>query len=460
MVVKEKTKIKEQDPEERINNFYEVVQGYSIEEAMKEAERCLQCKNSPCVNGCPVEIDIPAFVQLIKEGNFDEAIAKIKEKNNLPGITGRVCPQEEQCEKKCTLGKKFEPVAIGKLERFATDWEMKKGVAPPEVPESTGKKVAIVGSGPAGLTCAGDLARKGHEVTLYESLHKPGGVLVYGIPEFRLPNKTVEDEIEYIEKLGAKIKVNHVIGKILTMEELLEEYNAVFVGTGAGLPRFLGVPGENLNGVYSANEFLTRVNLMKAYKFPEYDTPVKIGKRVAVVGAGNVAMDSARTALRLGADKSYIVYRRSENEMPARDEEIEHAREEGVEFLLLTNPTKFVDDGSGWVNKMECIKMKLGEPDKSGRPRPIPIDGSEFPIDVDLVVIACGQRPNPLLPDATEGLETTEWGTVKADENGRTTLDRVWAGGDITSGAATVIAAMGAGKKAAADMHAFLTEDT
>ncbi|HEC87870.1 MAG TPA: NADPH-dependent glutamate synthase [Thermoplasmata archaeon] len=457
-LIKEKTKMKEQDPKKRIKNFHEVALGYSLEDALKEASRCLQCKDSPCVRGCPVNIEIPAFIKLIKEGKFDDAIKKIKEKNNLPAICGRVCPQENQCEKFCVMGKKFEPVGIGRLERFAADWEIKKGIKNPKKTKSTGKKVAVVGSGPAGLTCAGDLVKLGHEVTIFESLHKPGGVLVYGIPEYRLPKKIVEIEIDYIKKLGAEIKTDFVIGKILSVEELLEEYDAVFIGTGAGLPRFLGIPGENLNGVYSANEFLTRVNLMKAYLFPEYDTPVKKGKRVAVIGAGNVAMDSARTALRLGAEKVYIVYRRSEKEMPARNEEIEHAKEEGIEFMLLTTPTEIIGDENNWVKQMKCIKMKLGEPDESGRRRPIPIEGSEFPVDVDIVVIAIGQSPNPLVPEATKGLKIAKHGNIITDENGRTSLERVWAGGDIATGAATVIAAMGAGKKAAADIHKFLSE--
>ena len=457
-LIKEKTKMKEQDPKKRIKNFHEVALGYSLEDALKEASRCLQCKDSPCVRGCPVNIEIPAFIKLIKEGKFDDAIKKIKEKNNLPAICGRVCPQENQCEKFCVMGKKFEPVGIGRLERFAADWEIKKGIKNPKKAKSTGKKVAVVGSGPAGLTCAGDLVKLGHEVTIFESLHKPGGVLVYGIPEYRLPKKIVEIEIDYIKKLGAEIKTDFVIGKILSVEELLEEYDAVFIGTGAGLPRFLGIPGENLNGVYSANEFLTRVNLMKAYLFPEYDTPVKKGKRVAVIGAGNVAMDSARTALRLGAEKVYIVYRRSEKEMPARNEEIEHAKEEGIEFMLLANPTEIIGDENNWVKQMKCIKMKLGEPDESGRRRPIPIEGSEFPVDVDIVVIAIGQSPNPLVPEATKGLKIAKHGNIITDENGRTSLERVWAGGDIATGAATVIAAMGAGKKAAADIHKFLSE--
>ncbi len=457
-LIKEKTKIKEQDPKKRIKNFHEVALGYSLEDALKEASRCLQCKDSPCIKGCPVYIDIPAFIKLIKEAKFDEAIKKIKEKNNLPAICGRVCPQENQCEKFCVMGKKFEPVGVGRLERFVADWEIKNGIKHPKKTKPTGKKVAVVGSGPAGLTCAGDLAKLGYEVTIFESLHKPGGVLVYGIPEYRLPKKIVEIEIDYIKKLGSEVKTDFVIGKILSIEELLEEYDAVFIGTGAGLPRFLNIPGENLNGVYSANEFLTRVNLMKAYLFPEYDTPVKKGKRIAVIGGGNTAMDSARTALRVGADKVYIVYRRSEKEMPARNEEIEHAKEEGIEFMFLTNPTEIIGDENNWVKGMKCIKMKLGEPDESGRRRPIPISGSEFPLDVDMVIIGCGQSPNPLVPEATKGLKTAKWGNIIVDENGRTSLKKVWAGGDIASGGATVIAAMGEGKIAAADIHKFLSE--
>jgi len=457
-LIKEKTKIKEQDPKKRIKNFNEVALGYSLEDALKEASRCLQCKDSPCIKGCPVNIEISAFIKFIKEGKFDEAIKKIKEKNNLPAICGRVCPQENQCEKFCVMRKKFEPVGIGRLERFAADWEIKNGIKHPKKTKPIGKKVAVVGSGPAGLTCAGDLAKLGYEVTIFESLHKPGGVLVYGIPEYRLPKKIVEIEIDYIKKLGAEVKTDFVIGKILSIEELLEEYDAVFIGTGAGLPRFLNIPGENLNGVYSANEFLTRVNLMKAYLFPEYDTPVKKGKRVAVIGGGNTAMDSARTALRVGADKVYIVYRRSEKEMPARNEEIEHAKEEGIEFMFLTNPTEIIGDENSWVKGMKCIKMKLGEPDESGRRRPIPIPGSEFPLDVDMVIIGCGQSPNPLVPEATKGLKTAKWGNIIVDENGRTSLKKVWAGGDIASGGATVIAAMGEGKIAAADIHKFLSE--
>lgn len=460
-VVKEKTKMPQQAPKERIKNFEEVALGYGEEEALKEAQRCLQCKEPVCISGCPVNIDIPGFIILIRERDFSGAIRKLKEKNNLPGVCGRVCPQETQCEEVCVMGKKFEPVGIGRLERFAADWEMKKGVEPPPKVTPNGKKVAIVGSGPAGLTCAGDLAKLGYEVTVFESLHKVGGVLMYGIPEFRMPKRIVEAEVEYIKSLGVKMQTDFVIGKILSVEELLQEYDAVFIGTGAGLPTFMGIPGENLNGVYSANEFLTRVNLMKAYLFPEYDTPVKRGKRVAVVGAGNVAMDSARTALRLGAEKAYIVYRRSEKEMPARKEEVEHAKEEGVEFMLLTNPVRIIGDENFWVKQIECIKMELGEPDESGRRRPVPVKGSEFTIDVDLVIMAIGQSPNPLIPQMTKGLDIGKHGNIMTNENGRTSLKRVWAGGDIATGAATVIAAMGAGKKAAADIHKYLSgEDT
>lgn len=456
-VAREKTKMPQQEPKKRTRNFDEVALGYTEEDALKEAQRCLQCKDSPCVEGCPVNIDIPAFISLIKEREFDKAIRKVKEKNNLPGACGRVCPQETQCELYCVMGKKFEPVGIGRLERFVADWEMKKRIEPPKKLDLNGKKVAIVGSGPAGLTCAGDLAKLGYQVTVFESLHKLGGVLVYGIPEFRLPKKVVEVEVNYIKGLGVEMKTDYVIGKILSIEELLQEYDAVFIGTGAGLPSFLGIPGENLNGVYSANEYLTRSNLMKAYLFPEYDTPIKKGKRVAVVGAGNVAMDAARTALRLGAEKVYIVYRRSETEMPARKEEIEHAKEEGIEFMLLTNPVRIMGDKNYWVNQMECIRMELGEPDESGRRRPVPVPGSEFIIDVDIVIIAIGQNPNPLVPQATKDLKIGKHGNLVVDENGRTSLERVWAGGDIATGAATVIAAMGAGKKAAEDIHHHLS---
>ncbi len=448
-----------QDPQVRRRNFDEVALGYTEEQAVREAQRCLGCKKFPCVSGCPVEIDIPAFVSLIAERKFDEAIAKIKEKNSLPAICGRVCPQEDQCEKQCVLGKRWEPLAIGRLERFVADYEMKKGeMRIPEVGKPTGKRVAVVGSGPAGLTVAGDLAKMGHEVTIFEALHEPGGVLVYGIPEFRLPKRIVRREVEYIKKLGVKIVTNFVVGKTRTIEDLLrdEGFDAVFVGTGAGLPYFMNIPGENLNGVYSANEFLTRSNLMKAYLFPKYDTPIKVGKRVAVVGGGNVAMDSVRTAIRLGADEVYCIYRRSRAEMPAREEEIENALEEGMILRELTNPVRILGEG-GWVKQIECIRMELGEPDASGRRRPVPIDGSEFLIDVETVVIAIGQGPNPLVPSTTPGLKTSKWGNIIADDDtGATSLDGVFAGGDIVTGAATVILAMGAGRKAARAIDAYL----
>jgi glutamate synthase (NADPH/NADH) small chain len=447
-----------QDPQVRRHNFEEVALGYTKEQAVREAERCLKCKKMPCVGGCPVEIDIPAFVSLISEGKFGQAISKIRETNSLPAICGRVCPQEDQCEKVCVLGKKWEPVAIGRLERFAADYEMNAGeMVVPDVPPSTGKKVAVVGSGPAGLTLAGDLVKLGHEVVIFEALHDAGGVLVYGIPEFRLPKAIVRREVEYIEKLGAKLVTNFVVGKTRTVEDLMKEgFDVVFLGTGAGLPYFMNIPGENLNGVYSANEFLTRSNLMKAYRFPEYDTPVKVGKQVAVVGGGNVAMDSVRTAMRLGADDVYCVYRRSRAEMPAREEEIENALEEDMILRELTNPVRIIGDENGWVKQLECIKMRLGEPDASGRRRPVPIEGSEFRIDVEVVVIAIGQGPNPLVPSTTPGLKTTKWGNIVADdETGVTSIEGVYAGGDIVTGAATVILAMGAGRKAAIAINEF-----
>jgi glutamate synthase (NADPH/NADH) small chain len=449
-----------QDPKVRRTNFDEVALGYTREQAINEAQRCLSCKKQPCVDGCPVEIDIPAFVALVSEGKFTEAGAKIRETNSLPAVCGRVCPQEDQCEKQCVLGKKWEPLAIGRLERFVADYEMKSGqIGIPKLPPPTGKRVAIVGSGPAGLTVAGDLARMGHEVTVFEALHKPGGVLVYGIPEFRLPKEIVRREVEYIEKLGVKVVCNFVVGMTRTIEELLTEegYHAVFVATGAGLPYFMSIPGENLNGVYSANEFLTRSNLMKAYKFPEHDTPIKRVKRVAVVGGGNVAMDSVRTAMRLGAEEVYCIYRRSRAEMPAREEEIEHAIEEEMILRELTNPVKIIGDENNWVKEIECIKMELGEPDASGRRRPVPIEGSEFRTAVEAVVIAIGQGPNPLVPTTTPGLDTTKWGNIIADdETGATSLKGVYAGGDIVTGAATVILAMGAGRKAAAAIGEYL----
>ncbi len=443
----------EQDPKDRIKNFNEVALGYTEKQAVAEAKRCIQCKKPSCIAGCPVEIDIPAFIALIADGKFDEAAKKLKEKNNLPAICGRVCPQEDQCEKVCVLAKKKDQVAIGRLERFAADWEIKKQelrVKSDELKKTNTKaKVAVVGSGPAGLTCAGDLAKMGYQVSLFESLHKTGGVLSYGIPEFRLPKEIVGFEVDGIRKLGVDINVDVLVGRTLTIDDLLAQgFKAIFIGAGAGLPQFLKIPGENLGGVYSANEYLTRVNLMKAYLFPEYLTPVKIGKKVAVVGAGNVAMDAARVSLRLGAEEVTIIYRRSEEEMPAREEEIERAKEEGVKFKLLTAPTRLI--GSGWVSQMELLKMELGAPDESGRRRPVPVKGSEFIINVDTVISAIGNSPNPLLPKMIKDLKVEKWGGIIVDPGtGQTSLHYIYAGGDIVSGAATVIEAMGAGKRAA-----------
>ena len=450
-----------QDPKERGRNFNEVALGYSLEQAQEEASRCIQCPKRACVEGCPVEVDIPDFIQAIRDGNMPEAVRILKSKNSLPGICGRVCPQETQCEETCSLAKKGAPIAIGRLERFVADWEranMPSADSSPVLPKPTGKRVGIVGSGPAGLTAAADLAKLGHSVTIFEALHVAGGVLMYGIPEFRLPKEIVQAEVNYVASLGVKIELDSVVGKLMTIDELLSNgYDAVFLGTGAGLPMFMNIPGENLNGIYSANEFLTRVNLMKAYQFPEYDTPVKVGKRVAVIGGGNVAMDSARCALRLGADEVYIVYRRSEVELPARREEVENAMEEGIKFKFLTNPKQFIGDEQNWVVGMECYEMELGEPDESGRRRPIVRPGSEFIIDVDVVIVALGTTPNPLIASTTDGLETTRWGTVVADEEtGKAVKAKVWAGGDIVTGAATVISAMGAGKRAAADIDKYL----
>jgi len=451
-------KMPEQEPKVRAKNFNEVPFGYTPELAQLESSRCLQCKKPKCIEGCPVEIDIPAFVKLISEGDFAGSARKLKERNSLPAVCGRVCPQEDQCEKVCIVGKKDQPVAVGRLERFAADWERTKGeVFIPEKAPSTGKKVAVVGSGPAGLTLAGDLILKGHEVTIFEALHKTGGVLIYGIPEFRLPKDIVQSEVNYLERLGVKVEVNCVIGRVETVDELLKEYNAVFLGLGAGLPQFLNVPGENFCGIYSANEYLTRSNLMKAYLFPKYDTPIARGKNVAVFGAGNVAMDSARTALRLGADTVRIIYRRSREEMPARIEEVHHAEEEGVQFYLLTAPTRFFGDDNGWVTGFECLKMELGEPDESGRRRPVPIKGSEFKLECDMAVVAIGAGANPLLPTTTPGLELNKRGYIVADlETGKTPKPGVWAGGDIVTGSATVILAMGAGRKAANSIHDYL----
>ena len=451
-------KMPEQEPKVRAKNFNEVPFGYNPELAQLEANRCLQCKKPKCIDGCPVEIDIPAFIKLIHEGDFDGAARKLKERNSLPAVCGRVCPQEDQCEKLCIVGKKDDPVAVGRLERFASDWERDKGgVFIPEKAPPTGKKVAVVGSGPAGLTLAGDLILRGHEVTIFEALHKTGGVLIYGIPEFRLPKDIVQAEVDYLAKLGVRVVVNSVIGRIETVDELLQEYNAVFLGLGAGLPQFLNVPGENLCGIYSANEYLTRSNLMKAYLFPQYDTPIARGRKVAVFGAGNVAMDSARTALRLGAETVQIVYRRSRDEMPARIEETHHAEEEGVQFYLLTAPVRFLGNDNGWVTGVECLRMELGEPDESGRRRPVPIKGSEFQLECDLAVVAIGAGPNPLLPTTTPGLDLNKRGYIVADlETGKTSKPGVWAGGDIVTGSATVILAMGAGRKAANSIHDYL----
>jgi glutamate synthase (NADPH/NADH) small chain len=446
-----------QDPKVRCNNFEEVALGYSEETAVLEASRCIHCKNSPCVEGCPVGIDIPAFIKMISERDFAGAINKIKEKNYLPAICGRVCPQESQCESKCTVGKKNEPVAIGRLERFVADWEMAQGLDSTPKIQPNGKKVAIVGSGPSGLTAAACLALKGYQVTVFEALHVAGGVLIYGIPEFRLPKRIVAREIENISKLGVDIRVNAVVGKLNSINELLEQgYDAVYIGTGAGLPYFMNIPGENLNGVYSANEFLTRNNLMKAYKFPEYLTPIRVGERVAVIGGGNVAMDSARTALRLGAE-SHIIYRRTLKEMPARHEEIEHAMEEGVQFEYLASPIEIKGNEEGRVTSIICQKYELGEADESGRRKPIPIEGETFEIPVDTVIMAIGQGPNPLVPQTTPDLETNKWGNIIADaKTGATSMKGVYAGGDVVTGAATVILAMGAGKAAADAIDEYL----
>ncbi|MFC2045442.1 NADPH-dependent glutamate synthase [Chloroflexota bacterium] len=450
-----------QDPKVRGKNFNEVALGYSQEQAATEATRCIQCPKHPCVDGCPVGVNIPEFILALRDSNMPEAVKSLKGKNALPGICGRVCPQESQCEAVCTLAKQGAPIAIGRLERYVADWERENMPATQTStnnPSPTGKKVAIIGSGPAGLTIAADLAKRGHSVTMFEALHIAGGVLMYGIPEFRLPKNIVQNEVDYVASLGVNIKLDSLIGRVFTIDELLsDDYNAVFIGTGAGAPMFLNIPGENLNGIYSANEFLTRVNLMKAYQFPEYDTPIKIGKKIAVFGAGNVAMDSARCSLRLGADEVYVIYRRSEAEIPARHEEYENAKEEGIQFKLLTNPKRFIGNEQNWVTGVECYEMELGEPDESGRRRPIVKEGSEFIIDIDMAVSALGTRPNPLIAQTTEGLDTTKWGTIVADEGtGKSVKASVWAGGDIVTGSATVISAMGAGKRAAEDIDNFL----
>ncbi len=460
-----KAKVREpmpvQEPKIRIQNFNEVALGYSQQQARREAARCLQCKKQPCVSGCPVNIDIPGFINKIKEGDFMGAIHRIKETNSLPAVCGRVCPQEEQCEKVCILAKKGQPIAIGRLERFAADYEFAHGdIIIPKPTKRTGKKIAVIGGGPAGLTVAGDLAKRGHSVTIFEALHKPGGVLVYGIPEFRLPKSIVQVEIDYVRKLGVEIKENTIIGQTKNLDDLLNDgYAAIFIGTGAGLPYFLGIPGENLNGIYSANEFLTRNNLMKSYLFPEYDTPVRLADRVAVIGGGNVAMDAARVAKRLGSEHVYLVYRRSRTELPARAEEVEHAEEESIEFNLLTNPIRFIGDDKGWLKGMECLRMELGEPDGSGRRRPVPIPGSEFVINCEVAVVAIGQGPNPLLTQSLPDLQLTKWGNIVADEEtGKTSKKGIFAGGDIVTGAATVILAMGAGKKAAVAIDKYLQD--
>jgi len=454
----EKVRMPERDAKERATNFEEVALGYTPEQAMEEAARCLQCKHQPCVSGCPVNVKIPAFLALAAEGKFIEAYEKIRETNSLPAVCGRVCPQETQCEGKCVRGIKGEPVGIGRIERFCADYAMANGYKAATDITPNGHKVAVVGSGPAGLTCAGDLAKLGYDVTVFEALHVPGGVLQYGIPQFRLPKELVTQEIDGLKELGVKIETNMVIGKVNTLDELLNDgYEAVFVGTGAGLPSFMKIPGENLNGVYSANEFLTRINLMKAYKFPEYDTPMKRYKSVAVIGGGNVAMDAARSAKRMGAEHVYIVYRRSEEEMPARVEEVHHAKEEGIEFHLLTAPIAIEGNEEGWVKGLKNIKMQLGEPDASGRRRPVPIEGSECIMDVEAVIVAIGQSPNPLIRNTTPDLDTHKWGGIIADEEtGATSKAGVYAGGDAVTGAATVILAMGAGKQAAAAIDEYI----
>jgi len=452
--------IPKQEPWARKRNFNEVALGYTEEQAIQEASRCIQCPKPNCVKGCPVNVDIPEFIKAIRDQDMPEAVRILKSKNSLPGICGRVCPQETQCELTCSLAKKGAPVAIGRLERYVADWER----AHPEITERqkehtklNGKKVAVVGSGPAGLTCAAELAKLGYRVNILEALHVAGGVLMYGIPEFRLPKDIVQGEVDYVKSLGVDIKLDQVIGKIATVDELLGNgYDAVFLAPGAGAPMFLNIPGENLTGIYSANEFLTRTNLMKAYLFPQYDTPIKVGQRVAVFGGGNVAMDASRCALRLGAEEVYIIYRRSEVEMPARAEERENAKEEEIIFKLLSNPKSFIGDEQGKVKAVELYQMELGEPDESGRRRPIPKPGTEFVFDVDTAIVALGTRPNPIIPSTTKGLELTRWGTIKTDEStGRTSKERVWCGGDMATGAATVISAMGAAKQAAADIDAY-----
>ncbi|NLL79142.1 MAG: NADPH-dependent glutamate synthase [Clostridiales bacterium] len=459
MDVLKKVPVREQDAKERAANFKEVCLGYNKEEAMCEAERCINCKNAQCVKGCPVSINIPGFVEQVKLGNLEEAYKIISESSALPAICGRVCPQESQCEGKCIRGIKGEAISIGKLERFVADWARENGIKPEGAKEKNGKKVAVIGSGPAGLTCAGDLAKLGYDVTIFEALHEAGGVLVYGIPEFRLPKEdVVKKEIENVKSLGVKIETNVVVGKAVTIDELMEEegFDAVFIGSGAGLPKFMGIPGEQANGVFSANEYLTRSNLMKAFD-ENSNTPIMHGKKVAVVGGGNVAMDAARTALRLGAE-THIVYRRSEEELPARVEEVHHAKEEGIIFDLLTNPVEILADENGWVCGIKCVRMELGEPDASGRRRPVVVEGSEFVIEVDTVIMSLGTSPNPLISSTTEGLEVNKWKCIVADEeHGKTTKEGVYAGGDAVTGAATVILAMGAGKAGAKGIHEYLS---
>jgi len=456
-IKKEAIGMPKQEPKVRVKNFNEVALGYTEEQALEEASRCLQCIKPQCVSGCPVEVPIPEFIKCIKDKKYAEGIATIKSKNALPAVCGRVCPQEEQCQVKCILGKIGEPVSIGRLERYLADWEREHGIQIPEKARPTGKKVAVIGAGPAGLTAAADLIKLGHEVTMFEALHLPGGVLIYGIPEFRLPKAIVRKEIDYIEKLGVDLRLGNLVGRIHTIPELMKSgYDAAFIGSGAGLPMFMGIPGENLGGIYSANEFLIRVNLMKGYTFPEYDTPLRLGKHVVVIGGGNVAMDCARCSMRLGADVC-LLYRRSRDELPARHEEIENAEEEGLVCKFLAAPLKFIGDEKGWVKAMECQAMELGPPDASGRRRPIPIKGSEFTMEVDTVIIAIGQTPNPIIQRTTEGLAADpRRGTISVDENGKTSLEGVYAGGDVATGAATVISAMGMGKNAAKAIHEYL----
>jgi len=467
ITAKEKVKIPrqkpiEQEPHIRNKNFEEVSLGFNEDLALLEAQRCIDCKKPFCVDGCPVHINIPAFIKLIKERDYLGAVRKIKESNYLPAICGRVCPQENLCEKACVLSKKYEPVAIGKLERFVADYEIMKGeFAVPEVAAPNGKRVAVVGSGPSGLICAAELAKQGYEVSIFEALHKAGGVLIYGIPEFRLPKFIVQNEVERVKKIGVQLITNFIVGRTATIDELFNEFNfqAIFLGTGAGTPTFLNIPGENLIGIYSANEFLTRINLMKAYKFPEYDTPVKIGKRVAVIGGGDTAMDAARTSLRLQPEKVMLIYRRAKEEMPARKEEIQHALEEGVEFHLLTNPVRFIGDKDGKVMAMECVRMQLGEADESGRRKPYPIKGSEFIIEVDTVILAVGQSPNAIIRNTTPGLEFTKWGTLVVNERNAASREGIFAGGDLVRGGATVIAAVYDGKVAAKAIHNYLSNE-